>query len=315
MAIIRTRSEEAGGGEYDMMLERSLSPTYRKETLRYISYKIAPPLIKPSKLTRKEAGGVGKSLSDGWAINFAIGCIFGCRFCYVDAIHKLYSRARVGDIVEAEWGNYFAVPDNLDEAIEQTPWHKWRGEEVLLSSTHDPYLPQLAKFTRKILERALPNGVKICIQTRSPLVLRELDLLTKYPEQVRVQVSIATSNLSLSRAIEPRVVDPFKRLKILLEVKKHGLRTGVIVAPILPPCRLRPHVEDDLRTIFYMLAKVRPDVIYGESLHVRGVNLTYLSKAIGEKVFIPPNFDKKVGKLFISLLRKNQLKGYYWFGS
>lgn len=300
-----------------MMLEKSLSPLDKTETLkiRYGSYKIAPPLVKPSKLTRKEAGGVGKSLSDGWAINFAIGCSFGCRFCYVDSIHKLYSRARVGDLVEAEWGYYFAVPDNLDEAIEKTPWHKWRGEEVLLSSTHDPYLPQLAKFTRKILEHALPNGVKVCIQTRSPLVIRDLDLLSKYPEQVRVQVSIATSNLSLSRAIEPRVVDPFKRLKILLEVKECGLKTGVIVAPILPPCKLRPHVEDDLRTIFDMLSKVSPDVIYGESLHVRGVNLAYLSKALGEKLSIPPNFDKEVGKLFITLLKNNKLKGHYWFGS
>src|SRR5207245_11770239 len=51
-------------------------------------YTISTPLIKHSKLTNVERGGVGKELSDGWALNFAIGCMFGCRFCYVDAIDK-----------------------------------------------------------------------------------------------------------------------------------------------------------------------------------------------------------------------------------
>lgn len=282
--------------------------------IRFGIYRINPPLVKRSKLTVGERG-VGKDLSDGWAVNFAVGCTFGCRFCYVDAIHKLYSKTRVGDMVDGEWGYYFAVPDNLDEAIQATPWHRWRGEEILLSSTHDPYLPQLAKFTRKILEHALSNGVKVCIQTRSPLVLEDLGLLERYRDKVRVQVSVATSNAMLSRVIEPRVVEPLRRLDILREAKRHGLRTGVIVAPILPPCRLRPSVEDDLHTIFAHLSNVRPDMVYGETLHIRGVNLEYLSKALGEKLVIKPGFDTRVGELFTALLKEHNLNGRYWYGS
>ena len=68
------------------------------------TYKINPPLIKPSKLTWIEKGGVGKELSDGWAINYAIGCTHACRFCYVDQIHKKYgyteAKAKIPEILE-----------------------------------------------------------------------------------------------------------------------------------------------------------------------------------------------------------------------
>lgn len=278
------------------------------------SFRINPPLIKPSKLTRRSIGGVGKELSDGWAVNYAVGCLFGCRFCYVDAIHKLYSSARVGEIVQADWGYYFAVPSNLEEAIEATPWHKWRGEEVLMSSTHDPYLPQLKTYTRKILEKMLGNGVRVCIQTRSPLVLEDLDLLKAYREQVRLQVSVATLNTELAKIIEPRVVAPHRRLEILTEAKKNGIKTGIIVAPILPPCRLRPSVEEDLRKIFQRLAEIRVDYVYGETLHVRGVNMSYLSEALGEGLQTTPAFDTAVGELFNKLLNHYALRGQYWFG-
>jgi len=282
--------------------------------IEFGSYKIAPPLVKPSKLTRKEAGGVGKNLSDGWAINFAIGCTFGCRFCYVDSIHKLYSSPRAGRLVDKDWGYYFATPTNLDEVIEQTPWSRWRGEEVLLSSTHDPYLPQLAGWTRKILEHGLRCGVRFCIQTRSPLVLQDLDLLEKYREQVRVQVSVATFSTELARAIEPRVTTPQRRLDIIRHAREAGLRTGVIIAPILPPCRLRPDVEGDLMQIFDALGRVRPDMVYGETLHIRGMNMTYLANALGEELSVDYSFDQRVGKLFTALLMQHGLNGRYWFG-
>ena len=85
------------------------------------------------------------------------------------------------------WGNYFLLPSNIDDAIEKTPWAKWKGIEVMMSSTHDPYLPNLTNITHKILEKGLPEGVKFCIQTRSPLIERDFPLLIKYKNQVRIQ--------------------------------------------------------------------------------------------------------------------------------
>jgi len=276
------------------------------------SFRIVPPLIKPSKLTYVERGGVGKGLSDGWALNYVVGCTMGCRFCYVDEIHKKWSYQRVGDIVFEEWGNYLAIPSNLDAAIDETPWERWRGKEVLLSSTHDPYLPVIHKWTRKILEKALPAGVHFCIQTRSPLVEQDFDLLKKYRDQVRLQVSIATYCRELARLIEPRVVPPERRMEILARAKAEGIKTGVIVAPVFPPVKLRPDVEKDLNMVFEELAKIRPHHIYGESLHRRGLNMLYLEKALGEKIILS-DFDIKAGRIFYKLLKKYALKGKWWY--
>ncbi|MEM4056871.1 MAG: radical SAM protein [Thermoplasmatales archaeon] len=275
------------------------------------TYKINPPLIKPSKLTWIEKGGIGKELSDGWSINYAIGCTHACRFCYVDQIHKKYGAKRADKGVYRSWGNYFYVPDNIDEAIDETKWQKWKGVEVMMSSTHDPYLPQLVKITRKILERALPYGVKFCIQTRSPLVIKDFELLSEFKEFVRVQISVATMNHDLAKLIEPRVADPEARFEILRKAKDYGLHTGVILAPIFPAVKVRPDYEADLREMAKELVEIQPDHIFGESLHARGSNLGEVEVALGERVNLN-GFDTIVEKKFKSVMSEFHLKGKWW---
>ncbi len=277
------------------------------------TYRIRPPLIKRSKLTTKDRNGVGKDLSTGWAINYAVGCTHGCIFCYVDAIHKKFNPNKVDpEAVQLPWGRYFFVPENLWEAIRKTPWWKWRGEEALMSSTHDPYLPQLYKYTRAILERALMNGVRIRIQTRSMLVLNDLDLLEEYKDRVVLQVSIATMNHRFARLIEPGAPRPEKRLKILEEAKARGIETGVIIAPIFPPNSYRPDLKADLEEIIARLAEIGVDRVYGEMLHIRGVNMRYIRQTLGEPIRVTEDIDKNIEYLFNRLIRKYGLKGEYW---
>jgi len=133
------------------------------KNVSYGKFRINSPLIKSSKLTSLENGGVGKELSDGWAINYAIGCTYACRFCYVDNIHKRFS-TKYGEEVNRSWGMYLLIPENIEQAINETEWWKWRGKEVMMSSTHDPCLPQLYSITKRILEKSLPHGVKYLIQ-------------------------------------------------------------------------------------------------------------------------------------------------------
>lgn len=280
--------------------------------VRVYSYRISYPLIRPSKLTSKKRGGVGKALSNGWALNFAVGCIHRCLFCYVDSIYKRYGEHMYGSIVKEKWGDYFLIPSNIDEAIEKTPWHRWEGKEVLLSSTHDPYLPQLAPITRKILEIALPSGIRFCIQTRSPLVEHDFDLLADYRDNIRLQVSIATMNQQFYRLIETRVSPPTVRLNILRRAKKQGLRTGVILAPIFPPLNVRPDVNGDLETMLGELTKVRPDNVYGECIHVRGENIRLLRQVLGEDIANLSAFDIRMNALFKQKLKEYGLQGMWW---
>ena len=277
------------------------------------TYRTTPPLIRQSKLTSRSNGGVGKQLSDGWSLNFAVGCTHGCPFCYVDEIHKRFGQGRYGEVVLEKWGDYLVLPENLDDAIEKTPWRRWAGKEVMMSSTHDPYLPTLAPAARKLLEHALPAGVKICLQTRSFLVTKDLDLLAKYRGQVRLQVSIATMDRDFARLIEPRVPSPEARLEVLRQAREAGLDVGVILAPIFPPLRIRPDVVDDLTRSAEALKPLRPDHIYGESLHIRGQNLRLLKEGLGESVRITPGFDTGIAKVFHQKLQRAGLKGTWWY--
>ncbi len=276
------------------------------------TYEISVPLIRPSKLTSRARGGVGKNLSEGWNLNFAVGCTHACPFCYVDPIHKRFGVQRYGEIVRKRWGDYFLAPSNLDDAIEKTPWERWKGREVMMSSTHDPYLPKLAEGARKILSRALPARVRFCLQTRSCLVLKDFDILTEYSDQVRLQVSVATMNRDLARLIEPRVPPPERRLDVLRKAKAAGLRTGVIIAPIFPKLQIRPDVRTDLREIAEALAGIRPDHIYGESLHVRGENLRLTEENLGQPLHVDPVFDRSASEIFHEELKRAGLKGVWW---
>jgi DNA repair photolyase len=276
------------------------------------SYRCSPPLIRPSRLTSKQNGGVGKNLSQGWNLNFAVGCTHGCPFCYVDAIHKRFGAFRYGPAVQQKWGDYLLVPENIEEAIEKTPWHRWKGKEVMMSSTHDPYLPTLAAWARVILERALEAGVRICLQTRSFLVVKDLDLLARHRDQVRLQVSIATMDRALARRIEPRVPPPEARLEVLRRAKAKGLRVGVILAPIFPPTSSRPDFAADLRKIVELLRDIRPEHVYGESLHVRGENIRLVEEALCEGIVIGAGFDRAVQRVFQRELNAVGLRGTWW---
>jgi len=275
------------------------------------TYRATIPLIRPSKLTSKKRGGVGKELSEGWCLNFAVGCTHACPFCYVDSIHKRFG-GRYGELTRQKWGDYFLIPSNLGEAIRRTPWPRWAGKEIMMSSTHDPYLPKLAVWARRILEAALPAGVRICLQTRSFLVTKDFDILEHYRNQVRLQVSIATLNRELARKIEPRVPPPEARLEVLRRAKERGLRIGVILAPIFPSTSIRPDFVADIGDLARELGDIRPDYVFGESLHIRGENLRLIEDALGERIFIGRGFDKAVGLVFRRELERVGLRGVWW---
>jgi DNA repair photolyase len=303
--------------------------TQDKSKVSYGYYEIKPPLIKPSALTASKSG---KELSDGYALNFAVGCTHACRFCYVDAIHKRFTRSRllkkekekenngkntntIADasiITDRPWGMYMLIPtkESFWYALMNTEWYRWKDKEVMLSSTHDPYLPELYDYTRKILETSLPYGVRYCIQTRSLLVRKDFDLLLRYKEQIRLQYSIMTLNLTLYRLLEPRVPSPYTRLRLLKEASTLGLKVGVIIAPIFPI----EGWKEDLEMLFKELSTINGNItVYGEILHRRGSNLRYI-KELG--ISIPEDledFDRQVGSHFEALLAKYNLEGRYWY--
>jgi DNA repair photolyase len=268
-------------------------------------------LIRRSALS---IGDSGKDLSDGWVVNFAVGCTHGCRFCYVDRIWRLHSKNRLSPLYGrelGEWGQYLYVPEGLEEEIRRTSWRRWSGVRLLMSSTHDPYLPELYfpnRWPRRILEAALPHGVKFTILTRSTLPTQDFDLYAKYRGQITLMSSIPTLDDAFARVTEPRAPPPSARLAMLKKAKEAGIPIGVVVAPII----MRPDWREDLERLFKALVELGPNVVFGESLHARGSNLARL-KVAGVEVKIGPAADREVGRLFEELLERYGLRGAYWY--
>jgi DNA repair photolyase len=260
------------------------------------------------------AGGSGKDLSDGWVVNFAFGCTHGCLFCYVDRIWRLHASNKHSPyygLVLGEWGQYLYIPSDLEEQIRRTPWRRWSNRRLLMSSTHDPYLPELYfphRWPRKILEAALPYGVKFTILTRSTLAMQDFDLYAKYRGQVTLMSSIPTLDDGFAKITEPRAPPPTARLRMLKRAKELGIPIGVVVAPII----MRRGWREDLERLFNALAELEPSVVYGESLHARGLNLARL-RAAGVEAQVGPAADREVGRVFEELLKRYGLRGAYWY--
>jgi len=109
-----------------------------------------------------------------------------------------------------------------------------RNAIVELSSSSDPYPPLEAwmRLTRKTLELLGAHGFRILITTKSDIVVRDIDLLAKYPSSV--MITITTLNDNLARRLEPGAPPPSRRIAAVRTLSKNGIPVGVRVDPIIP---------------------------------------------------------------------------------
>jgi DNA repair photolyase len=159
--------------------------------------------------------------SKGYTANLYKGCTHGCVYCYAPSLtHD-----------ERRWGSYVDVKVNAPQILEKE-LRGLRKDEVFLSSASDPYQPVEARHgvTRRCLEVLLRHRYPVSILTRSPLVLRDLDLLKSF-EWVRVGMSITSVPV---RRYEPGVPPLQRRIDTLRKLSKAGISTWVSLAPVIP---------------------------------------------------------------------------------
>jgi DNA repair photolyase len=180
-----------------------------------------------------------------WTCNPYVGCSYGCVYCYAMFLPQ-NRRPR------KDWGKWFQAKVNAVElARKQAP--RVAGQAVYVSSVTDPYLPaeRSLRLTRGILEVLVPHRPQLLIQTRGPLVVRDIDVLSQYPS-VRVNMSIPTDSEAVRQAFEPKAPPLKRRWQALAEVKAAGLPVGICVTPMLP--------LEDAEGFVKRLAAFQPDV-------------------------------------------------------
>jgi len=159
--------------------------------------------------------------STGYTANMYKGCTHGCTYCYAPSLtHD-----------ERRWGTYVDVKVNAPAVLERE-LRGLRKDQMFLSSASDPYQPVEAKYgiTRRCLEVLQRNGFPVSILTRSPLVLRDLELLKKF-DWVKVGMSMTTVPV---RQFEPGVPPLERRIDTLRKLGKAGIPTWVSLAPVIP---------------------------------------------------------------------------------
>jgi DNA repair photolyase len=138
-----------------------------------------------------------------------------------------------------QWSSKIFVKVNAPEVLRrELAKPSWKREQVALGTATDPYQAAEGRFrlTRRILEALRDFRTPVSIVTRSPIVVRDLDILTDMAERVDVHVclSIATVDPDRARELEPTVAGPAQRLRAIQELATAGIRAGVLLAPILP---------------------------------------------------------------------------------
>jgi DNA repair photolyase len=165
-----------------------------------------------------------------YTINPYRGCLFGCSYCY--ASQFVFDDAGK----KADWGHWVEVKKNAVDALQRES-HKITGKSVFFSSATDPYQPiekQLG-LTRALLEILLfAFPARLHIQTRSPHVVRDVDLFQRFGDTLTIGISIPTDSEAVRKVFEPRAPSIPRRIKAASELKAAGITTIATIAPLLP---------------------------------------------------------------------------------
>jgi len=176
-------------------------------------------------------------------LNPYAGCAFGCSYCYVRGMPVATFRGEAwGDWVDVKRGARELLQKELRRALSRGP------VRIFMSSSTDPYQPAEYKeqVTRSLLEAMadMPPDF-LLLQTRSPLVARDIDLLLRLGDRVRVSMTVETDLDEVRRAFTPSAPPIAGRLKALAKLRDAGVPVQAAVAPVLPsserlPALLRP---------------------------------------------------------------------------
>jgi len=170
---------------------------------------------------------LSKSKVYDWTINPYVGCQHGCIYCYAKFMKRFSGH-------KENWGEFVDVKMNAPELLSQEIKKKKKGR-VWVSGVCDPYQPVEKKYelTKKCLEILQKNNWPVVIQTKSPLVLRDLELLKKFQE-IEVGFTITTDDEEIRKIFELRTVPINERIETLDKLHQEGIKTFVMIAPLLP---------------------------------------------------------------------------------
>jgi DNA repair photolyase len=168
------------------------------------------------------------------SINPYRGCEHGCVYCFARPTH-----AYLGLSPGLDFESKLFMKPNAPELLErELSAPDYSPKTIAIGTNTDPYQPIERRYQimRRILEVLDRAGHPVGIVTKSALVLRDLDILTRMAKRdlVKVAISVTTLDPKLARVMEPRASTPARRLGALRELVKAGVPASALVAPVIP---------------------------------------------------------------------------------
>ena len=162
-----------------------------------------------------------------FTLNPYSGCSFACSYCYAAFFSRQVELQRT-------WGQWVQAKVKADETLTRMRTDL-AGKRVYMSSVTDPYQPieRKLQLVRGLLPILSKKGVRLVVQTRSPLVVRDLDLLRQF-DHVRVNMTVTTDSEDVRRAFEPKCPTNSRRLAAIAKVSEAGIPASITMTPLLP---------------------------------------------------------------------------------
>jgi DNA repair photolyase len=209
---------------------------------------------KPASSILTEAKGFMSAYD--YTLNPYSGCSFGCNYCYAAS----FSRT---EELRQNWGYWVNVKDNALQLLRKRRSKPLSDKTVYLSSVTDPYQPieRDVELTRAILKELVDyHQPRLVIQTRSPIVTRDLDLLKQF-DTVQVNMTITTDSEAVRKIFEPLCPANSVRLKAIQQVYEAGIESCITMTPLLPIVDVHEFAQSLLSTGVkkYVVQPFHPD--------------------------------------------------------
>jgi DNA repair photolyase len=255
-----------------------------------------------------------------WSINPYRGCEFGCRYCYARYTHEFIDKPDPESFEREIYIKQHAAWLLRQELKQVRP-----EEYIALGTATDPYQPieRRAQVTRSLLEVfAERQGLRLGIVTKSTLVERDIDLLTKIAGRNRLSVAltITTPDARLARILEPRAPRPDLRFRTVERLRAAGLKAGILCSPLMPGITdTAPALDKMARRAkkagasffasqpLFLKPSSKPVFLRFVREHFPELEKSYELR-YGERAFVSKAYQERVAALVRAVVRKHGLE-------
>jgi DNA repair photolyase len=252
----------------------------------------------------------GSRYGFSWTINPFRGCSHACTYCFARRTHT-YLDMGAGRDFEREIVVKVNVPELLRAELRRP---SWKRELVALGTNTDPYqwVESRYRMMPEILAALEEAETPVSILTKSPLVLRDVEIYERMAKKLPVSVNLSVPTLDEEawRATEPHTPSPAARLDAVAELRARGIDSGVLIAPLMPginddPAQVQPivdrakevgatflggvalHLKGEVKDVFFAwLQAKRPDLLpkyealYGNRAYMRPEQRKHTTRAL-----------------------------------